>query len=90
MKVGEGADTWGRRGGGSGSDLDALLPPWPLQIILTLRHVFWTAEVHQAICGGTLALQECLARLQVRWVWCGLSNGYGVWCGVFFPLCCSS
>lgn len=65
MKVGEGADTWGRRGGGTGNDLDALLPPWPLQVILTLRHVFWTAEVHQAICGGTLALQECLARLQV-------------------------
>ncbi|XP_050730386.1 dynein axonemal heavy chain 7-like [Eriocheir sinensis] len=64
MKVGEGADTWGRRGGGTGNDLDALLPPWPLQVILTLRHVFWTAEVHQAICGGTLALQECLARLQ--------------------------
>ncbi|CAL4096187.1 unnamed protein product, partial [Meganyctiphanes norvegica] len=40
------------------------LPPWPLQVLLTVRHVYWTAEVHQAIRGGGQALCECLQRVE--------------------------
>ncbi|XP_042868647.1 dynein axonemal heavy chain 12-like [Penaeus japonicus] len=65
MKTCAGVDTWTRRGGGGGGrDLESIVPPWPLQVTLTVRHVFWTAEVHQAICGGTQALRECLTRVE--------------------------
>ncbi|XP_047480638.1 dynein axonemal heavy chain 7-like [Penaeus chinensis] len=65
MKTCEGVEKWTRRGGGGGGrDLESIVPPWPLQVTLTVRHVFWTAEVHQAICGGTQALQECLTRVE--------------------------
>lgn len=66
MKTCAGVDKWTRRGGGGGGrDLESIVPPWPLQVTLTVRHVFWTAEVHQAICGGTQALRECLTRVEV-------------------------
>ncbi|XP_063589657.1 dynein axonemal heavy chain 12-like [Penaeus indicus] len=65
MKTCAGVDKWTRRGGGGGGrDLESIVPPWPLQVTLTVRHVFWTAEVHQAICGGTQALRECLTRVE--------------------------
>lgn len=67
MKTCSGVEKWTRRGGGGGGrDLESIVPPWPLQVTLTVRHVFWTAEVHQAICGGTQALRECLTRVEVR------------------------
>ncbi|KAK7080902.1 hypothetical protein SK128_017531 [Halocaridina rubra] len=59
-----GVERWTRKGGG-GTDMDSLLPPWPLQVTLAVRHIFWTAEVQQAIGGGTQALQECAARVEV-------------------------
>nr|XP_045615668.1 dynein axonemal heavy chain 7-like isoform X1 [Procambarus clarkii] len=64
MKTCAGVDTWSRQSGSSNKDIDSLLLSWPLQVTLIVRHIFWTAEVHQAICGGTQALQECLKRVE--------------------------
>ncbi|XP_068243599.1 uncharacterized protein [Palaemon carinicauda] len=64
-KTRSGVEKWTRRGGG-GMDVDSLLPSWPLQVTLAVRHIFWTAEVQQAIGGGTQALQECLTRVEAE------------------------
>ncbi|XP_064087240.1 dynein axonemal heavy chain 3-like [Macrobrachium nipponense] len=64
-KTRSGVEKWTRRGGG-GTDVDSLLPSWPLQVTLAVRHIFWTAEVQQAIGGGTQALQECLTRVEAE------------------------